>query len=76
MHRSGKLARLESALQRALRMAGLALPETGAAQQARALAGATRSELQAFLRALGLAQLAAADWSQVAAGACLACVLE
>ncbi len=71
MQQSSKHARLEVALLRALQLTGLALPQTRAEEQSRMLAAATRVELQAFLRALGLAQLADADWAQVAAGLCL-----
>ena len=68
--RAGKHARLEVALVRALQLTGLALPQTTTEEQSRILAAATRVELQAFLQALGLAQLADADWAQVAAGLC------
>ena len=72
MQKSSKYARLELALLRALQLTGLTLPQTTAEDQARMLALATRTELQAFLRALGLAQLADADWAQIAAGLCFA----
>ena len=70
MQRAARFAHLELALRRALHMTGITLPETTAADQARMLAAATRAELQAFLRALGLAELADADWSDLAAGMC------
>ena len=73
--RSGEHARLELALVRALHFTGLTLPQITAAEHRRILAAATRAELQALLRALGLAQLAEADWSQVAAGLFLAVCL-
>ena len=72
---STQYARLEVALLRALQMTGLALQQNTAAEHTRMLAAATRVEMQAFLRALGLAQLADADWAKVAAGPLLAYIV-
>jgi hypothetical protein len=61
-------ARLEPALRAALQIAGLSLVEQSRADHVRMLAASTRTELQAFLRALELPHLVDADWAQLAAG--------
>ena len=61
-------ARLEPALRSALKFAGLSLVEQSTAEHVRMLTASTRTELQAFLRALGLPHLIDADWAQIAAG--------